>query len=83
MSKKASLRVCASCEWIFIRTADTDNCGCPKCQFGDYGARAVYGDKAYSYAKTQKPWFDKKMAIYAEELNAQISKANRPRNNSF
>lgn len=36
----AKLRVCASCEWIF-----NNGVGCPKCQFGSYGAHYVYGKK--------------------------------------
>lgn len=67
MSKAAKLRVCASCEWIF-----TGHDACPKCGFGHYGARYVYGDKAYVYAKTQKPWFDKKLADYGAKLSNEI-----------
>jgi hypothetical protein len=63
------LRVCASCEWIFhIEDADM----CPKCGFGHYGARYVYGKKAYRYAITQKPWFDRKMGTYASKLYEEI-----------
>jgi hypothetical protein len=54
----AKLRVCASCEWVF-KLGDSQDCDCPKCGFGSYGARYVYGDKAYTYKKTQKPWKDK------------------------
>lgn len=64
---KAKLRVCASCEWIF-----TDGVACPKCQFGSYGARYVYGNKAYRYAKSQKPWFDRKVADYSVKLLQEI-----------
>lgn len=63
----AKLRVCASCEWIF-----NTGVGCPKCQFGSYGAHSVYGNNAYRYAKTQKPWFDRKMADYAFKLIQEI-----------
>lgn len=63
MRKIANLRVCASCEWIFKGNTD-----CPQCEFGSYGARYVYGDKCYQYAKTQKPWMDKKIANYSSEL---------------
>lgn len=63
----AKLRVCASCEWIF-----NTGVGCPKCQFGSYGAHSVYGNNAYRYAKTQKPWFDRKMADYAFKLLQEI-----------
>jgi len=51
--KTAKLRTCASCEWIF-KMKDNDPT-CPKCQFGSYGARYVYGNIAYRYAKTQEP----------------------------
>lgn len=63
----AKLRVCASCEWIF-----NTGVGCPKCQFGSYGAHYVYGKKAYTYAKTQKPWFDRKMGDYGFKLLQEI-----------
>jgi hypothetical protein len=69
--KDAKLRVCASCEWIF-KLSGIDN-GCPKCGFGHYGARFVYGVKAYSYAKTQEPWFDKKMTDYSLKLRKEIT----------
>lgn len=65
---KAKLRVCASCEWIF-----TGGVGCPKCQFGSYGAHYVYGDAAYRYAKSQKPWFDRKVADYSVKLLQEIN----------
>ena len=71
MRKPAKLRVCASCEWIF-----NDGVECPKCQFGSYGARFVYGEKCYSYFKTQKPWFDKNMSSYAGALFKQINAVN-------
>lgn len=54
--RRAKLRVCASCEWVFKQGIE-----CPKCLFGSYSAHYVYGTKAYTYSKTQKPWFDKKM----------------------
>lgn len=63
----AKLRVCASCEWIFNTGVE-----CPKCQFGSYGAHSVYGNNAYRYAKTQKPWFDRKMADHAFKLLQEI-----------
>lgn len=68
---KAKLRVCASCEWIF-----TGGVGCPKCQFGSYGAHYVYGNKAYNYQKSQKPWFDRKMADYSVKLFKEICDAH-------
>ena len=61
--KTAKLRVCASCEWIFKGGIE-----CPKCVFGSYGARSVYGARCYTYAKTQKPWMDKKLFYYKMKL---------------
>lgn len=69
MRRLAALRVCMSCEWVFKLPAPE---GCPKCKWGHYGARYVYGDKAYTYARTQKPWFEKKLARRAEELQREI-----------
>lgn len=71
----ADLRVCASCRWIYHQKDRHSNpdLGCPKCGFASYGARFVFGDKAYQYAKTQKPWFDDKMAAYASKLYDEIS----------
>ena len=70
MMKKryALLRVCASCEWIFKSKDPT----CPKCQFGSYGARFVYGNKAYQYAITQKFWKEKKLFKYDMQLEKII-----------
>ena len=59
----AKLRVCASCEWVF-----ENKLSCPKCGFGHYGARYVYGNKCYRLKKTQTPWIDKKVASYIEKL---------------
>jgi predicted RNA-binding Zn-ribbon protein involved in translation (DUF1610 family) len=67
--KTASLRVCASCEWIF---KFTEHIACPKCGFGHYGARYVYGRKCYQYAKTQKPWLEKKLSQYRARLVDEI-----------
>jgi hypothetical protein len=72
--QRAELRVCASCEWIFKGKG-----GCLKCHFGTYGARFVYGDKAYRYAVTQKPWFDKKIADYSATLFGEIRANKTPR----
>ena len=76
MSLRAELRVCASCEWIFRRPAET---GCPKCGWAHYGARYVYGNAAYRFAKTQEPWFKRAMSKHAEklrlEIKAQVSQA--------
>ena len=68
----ANLRVCASCEWIFKRNENTEEDGCPKCHFGHYSARYVYGNKAYGYARTQQPWLEKKMERYREGLLREI-----------
>jgi predicted nucleic acid-binding Zn-ribbon protein len=73
-SKKAKLRVCASCEWIFKEKRHPDTGGCPKCGFAHYGARFVYGDKAYKYAKTQKPWMEKKLQERQSELQLEIER---------
>ena len=70
--KDAKLRVCASCEWLFKDTRHPETGGCPKCGFAHYGARFVYGDKAYTYAKTQRPWFDKKLAEYSFQLRREV-----------
>jgi hypothetical protein len=82
VSKRAKLRVCASCEWIF-KLDGPDYQGCPKCQFGHYSARHVYGDNAYRYAKTQKPWYDKKMANYAVKLSLEIKEAQTKQKPKF
>lgn len=76
MKPLAPLRVCASCEWIFLLPAPD---GCPKCQFGHYAARFVYGKRAYRYAVTQQPWFDKKVERYKMALRAEIAATNPPR----
>lgn len=78
MSKRAKLRVCASCEWIF-----NEGIECPKCQFGSYGARYVYGDICYRYAKTQHPWRDKKLTNYMVKLDREISDSKKPNTNLF
>jgi rubredoxin len=74
---KAKLRVCASCEWVFDHDPDGGlhgDGGCPKCGFAHYGARWVYGDRAYQYKKTQKPWKEKKLAGYEAELDAEVKR---------
>ena len=76
--KDAKLRVCASCEWIFLRDEDTDKNGCPKCNFGHYGARFVYGKKAYRFHETQEPWLNKKIAHYTNELMKEIPIKEKP-----
>ena len=66
--QRASLRVCMSCEWIYKGSIS----GCPKCSWPSYGARFVYGNMAYKYAKTQRRWMDKKMFAYQMELMKEI-----------
>lgn len=73
MSKLTTLRTCASCEWVF-KLVD-GNPECPKCNFGSYGARCVYGNQAYSHAKTQKPWKDNKLFSYHLSLEAEIRRS--------
>ena len=70
----AKLRACASCEWIY--KVENGDIGCPKCGFPSYSAHYVYGKKAYKYAKTQKPWKDRKMDKYEMKLNEEIRKTN-------
>ena len=72
--QKAALRVCMSCEWIYLQSKIGEHC--PKCTWPSYGARFVYGNDVYKYAKTQKPWFDKKMAEYACKLYNEIKENN-------
>jgi hypothetical protein len=72
--QRANLRTCASCEWIH-----TGFDGCPKCGFGTYGARYVYGNAAYRYKRTQEPWMKKKMQTYEWTLLDEISQGNSNR----
>lgn len=79
MSINATLRVCSSCEWIFkahpARVGIYGNVvltGCPKCKFSSYGARWVYGNKCYRYAKTQEPWLKRKVDDYVLKLLKEI-----------
>jgi hypothetical protein len=67
--QRANLRVCASCEWIYEGHQD-----CPKCLFGSYGARWVYGPKCYKHAKTQEPWLKKKLQAYEFKLLEEIER---------
>mgnify|MGYP006935327170 CR=1 FL=1 len=70
---KAKLRVCASCEWIFM-----DNGGmCPKCNFVSYGAHYVYGNSCYRYKKTQKYWLERKLFKYETELMKEVDENNK------
>lgn len=74
--QRALLRVCASCEWIYKGEGE-----CPKCMFVSYGARYVYGNKAYKFAKTQQPWLDKKLFNYEMKLRKEIKdeQSTRPK----
>jgi hypothetical protein len=69
--KHAKLRVCMSCEWIH----EQDPTSCPKCGWPSCGARFVYGNKAYSHRKTQRPWKDRKMFAYSIALDKEIREA--------
>jgi dihydrofolate reductase len=74
----AVLRVCASCRWIFRWEPGTEDKGCPKCQFGHYGARYVFGKKAYRHEKTQEPWKQDKLWKYRLELEKEIDESTPP-----
>lgn len=67
----AKLRCCMSCEWIY----KGDPGECPKCGWPSYAARYVHGNKAYHYARNQKPWKDKKMANFEHTLEQEIKEA--------
>jgi len=75
--RDANLRTCAFCEWIF-KLSDSDSIVCPRCGFGSYGARYVYGDKAYRYEKTQEPWKKRKMERFETELDLEIMNLTNP-----
>ncbi len=68
--RKTVLRVCASCEWIF--KGGDFAVSCPKCSFGSYGAKSVFGKKCYRYAKTQQPWIDKKVTECTIKLIKEV-----------
>ena len=57
---------------VVLSVSDTDINGCPKCGFAHYGARFVYGDAAYRYAKSQKPWLERRIAEYSYKLRKEI-----------
>ena len=67
--QKANLRTCASCEWIYKGRGNP----CPKCGFASYGARYVYGNKAYGYLITQQPWFNNKVSDFESKLFSEIA----------
>jgi hypothetical protein len=71
---RAKLRACGSCEWIF--SAKVHGTGCPKCLFGSYAARHVYGNRCYRYAKTQEPWRNGQLAKHALKLDAEIRRGS-------
>jgi hypothetical protein len=76
--RTAKLRVCARCEWIYKTTTISE---CAACGFASYGARWVFGDKAYRYAKTQKPWKDVKRRLFEFELEQQQIALSKKANN--
>lgn len=75
--KQAYFRVCASCEWVFDKRQTQRGDSCPKCCFASYGARFVYGSRAYLYAKTQKPWLNKKLEALEHSLRLEITLARK------
>ena len=70
--KNAKLRVCSCCEWIFYIDEASIHGGCPVCNFAHYGARFVYGNKAYRFAKTQQPWYEQKIADYSCKVGSEL-----------
>lgn len=66
--QRARLRVCASCRWIYKVADVMADHGCPKCGGWTYGARWVFGNQAYLYAWTQKPWLDHQLDFRRGEL---------------
>lgn len=70
--RRANLRCCASCEWIYEGLRE-----CPKCGFASYAARYVHGDRAYRYKKTQEPWMNRKIDRYTVKLLDEIASANK------
>ena len=77
--QRAKLRVCASCEWVFLIENADEHGGCPMCGFAHYGARFVYGDKAYKFAENQEPWMNKKLSVVRSELYAEMQEMLRKR----
>jgi hypothetical protein len=71
--QRAKLRCCASCLWIYEGPS-----ACPMCGFASYGARYIYGDKAYRLKFTQMPWLKRKLARYQMRLQKVIDK-NTPK----
>lgn len=73
--QRANLRCCASCKWIYEGAGD-----CPKCAFASYGAHYVYGNKAYRYKVTQKPWLEGKIDEFKATLMKEIGESNDKKN---
>lgn len=71
----SKLRTCASCEWIFTATVEAPEC--PRCGFGSYGARYVYGTNAYHFRDTQSPWKRRMMGKYGVELDREIKRSKK------
>lgn len=77
MIPKYDLCTCARCEFIF-RKSELVEPQCPQCGFpGFYGARQIYGAKAYRFEKTQTPWMERQMAKRVGELTKQIEEWNK------
>jgi hypothetical protein len=68
MSRKANLRCCCHCQWIYTGL----NKGCPKCEWPSYSARYVFGNKAYKFSVTQEPWLEDRMTDYRMKLLKEI-----------
>lgn len=85
--KTADLRCCASCEFIYSNKEFYDPSGCPICGFATYGAYYVYGQRAYSYKKSQKPFLEKLVAYQTRKAMAEgkalIAQANQKRRDMF
>ena len=78
--KTANLRVCASCEWVFREEEIKEDGigGCPKCGFAHYGARYVYGNKAYRHQWDQEPWLERqKQKLWEEHVYPRL--VDKPR----
>jgi predicted RNA-binding Zn-ribbon protein involved in translation (DUF1610 family) len=72
--KKARVRVCSSCEWIFDALARSEDAvGCPKCGSAHYGARWAIGPECYRLAKTQERWVQRKLAAYESKLRTEVT----------
>lgn len=79
MSQKAALRCCASCCWIFKNKKHPTTGGCPKCGWPSYGARYVFGARAYRFAISQQPWINKQTdKARAEAYRTSEFRTERP-----